>query len=141
MLCDNSFSGDLYFRRDNHTQTNKNIYRMTEKQEIKNLHGLLKYRNHWYIDTRGTCDLDFIGEIAEIAKTYADKKLSKMGWRRLYRKYKGWLKSDRIMPPDEDYYTSFLNDLIWDLGLETTQRDTAERDRYRESVCLKIEFI
>jgi len=39
----------------------------------------------------------------------------------LWRRFKLWEKSEKIMPPESDYYFSFLNDLVWEIGLSTLE--------------------
>lgn len=112
---------------------------MTQREEIRHLRNLIvNNRNKWYIDIQAP-DIEEMQEIAERAKEYADNKLSSISTQSLYNKYLKWIKSDRIISPDEDYYHSFLNDLTWDLGLSVLRG--TERQWYTESIILKLYFI
>jgi len=110
---------------------------MTQKDEIRLLHKLISYRDHWYIYISAP---EVFWDIGEEAKEYADKKLSKIGIDNLYRKYLKWAKSDKIISPDSDYYLSFLDDLVWALGRDSLKNPN-ERQYFEESINLKIHFI
>jgi hypothetical protein len=111
---------------------------MTQREEIGHLRGLLQHRNRWYIDVQSP-DIEEMQEIGEKAKEYADNKLSTISTQGLYIKYQKWVKSDKILSPEADYYHSFLNDLAWELGLSALKGQ--EREWYTESINLKIYFI
>ena len=107
------------------------------KQEVKQLWELLQHRDRWYVDV--TCpEIELFYDIAEKAKEYADYYLSRISMLELWRRFKLWEKSEKIMPPESDYYFSFLNDLVWEIGLSTLEG--REKDLYEESINLFIKF-
>ena len=111
---------------------------ITVKHEIKHLHSLLQHRNKWYVDIQ-CVDIPEFQDIAEKAKEIADYELSIMSVHALYNRYLKWEVSEKIIPPKADYYFSFLNDLVWDLGLSALEG--REKDIYGDSINLKLYFI
>ena len=108
------------------------------KQEVKALWELLQHRDKWYVDV--SCpDIDLFYDIAEKAKEYADYYLSRISTSELQRRFKLWEISEKIMPPESDYYFSFLNDLVWEIGLSVLEG--IEKDRYEESINLELKFM
>jgi len=110
---------------------------MTQKDEIRQLHALLQYKNRWYIEYSAPFNPIF-EDIAELAKEYANDRLSSMSVNNLYNRYLKWAKEDHIMPPSSSYYHVFMDDIVWDLGLRALKR--RDKDLYCESIVLRIKF-
>jgi len=108
---------------------------MSEKEEIQLWHAFLKNRGKWYLDIYAP-DIPEFQDIAEKAKSHADRKLSRMAFSSFWSAYKKWKKSDKIMSLKDDWYESFLNDLVCDLGLGALKG--IEKDWYFESCYLKF---
>ena len=108
---------------------------MTTKDEIKHLRSMLQHIDKWYIDY--SCpDNEDIMYIAEKAKEYANEKLSTMSVNALYSRFRLWSAQYTILP--EDYHKSFLNDVIWDLGLNACKGE--EKSIYAECIVLTLKF-
>jgi len=108
----------------------------TEIRYLKLVFGLLKQKNRWYIDPEGA---ECFADIVEKAKSYADKRLTKMNFITFLIRYWKWRRKDRIMSPRETHYEAFLNDLVFELGLSALE--LSERDYYCESCNLTLRFI
>lgn len=111
---------------------------MTEKDEIRHLYNLLQYTSRWYVSPYSPDIIEF-QDIVEKAKEWADYSLTKMTIGALWQRYRKWKKSDKFMKPNDDYYESFLNDLVFQLGLSALDKN--EKDLYEESCNLTIRFI
>jgi len=110
---------------------------MTIRQEIRHLHALLQYKSRWYIEYTSP-DNPIFEDIAELAKEYANDKLSEISFNSLYNRYLEWNREDHIMPPNSSYYHVFLDDLVWDFGLRALKG--RDKDLYCESIVLRIKF-
>jgi len=109
----------------------------TEKEEIALLYNGLSHSYRWFLEL--TCpDDEGLQAIGEKAKDGATKKLSKLSAQAFYARYKEW-KKDPFPMPGKDYYGTFLNSLVWDLGFESLRGIEAER--YCEIMNLEIKFI
>jgi len=111
---------------------------INKKQEVKLLWELLQHRDRWYVDV-SCLEIEILYEIAEKAKEYVDYFLSRISLSELQKRFKLWEKSEKIIPPEADYYFSFLNDLAWDIGLSVLE--DKEKDLYEENINLIIKFI
>lgn len=110
---------------------------ITERREIDLLWANIRMFNHWFLEL--SCpDDEGLQAIGEKAKEGATKKLSRLSARSLYVRYKEW-KKDPFPLPGNDYYGTFLNSLVWDLGLESLRG--LEAERYCEIMNLTIKFI
>jgi hypothetical protein len=108
---------------------------MTTKDEIRHLRELLQHTDRWYIEY--DCpDNEDIMYISEKAKEYANEKLSYMSLNALYSRFRLWAAEYTILP--EDYHKSFLNDVIWDLGLNACKG--SEKEIYKDCIVLKLKF-
>jgi hypothetical protein len=111
---------------------------ITLKDEMRHLHNLLKHRDKWYIDVQ-CLDVDVLTDIAESARENANYGLQKMSLGALYNRYLKWREEDKIMSPDADYYREFLNQVVWDLGLDSLRG--RDKDMFCDSINLTINFI
>lgn len=111
---------------------------VNEKEEIRVWHNYLQHTGMWYIDPTAP-DIEQFQEIIEKAKTYANFMLSKMTTNSLYREYKLWKEKPKLASPTEDHYESFLNDLVFELGLSALKGN--DRDLYCESCNLTLRFM
>ena len=110
---------------------------MTIRQEIRHLWNLLQYKSRWYIEY-SIPDNQIFEDIAELAKEYANDKLSSMSINSLYNRYLKWTQGDHFIPENDSYYHVFLNDLVWDLGLRALKGK--DKVLYSELIVLKVKF-
>ena len=111
---------------------------MTDKKTIKLIWERLQNKGSWYLDPSAPDIPEFI-DIAEKAKTYADFKLTHISYRTLLKRYELWHESDKILSPTKDYFDSFLDDLVFDLGSDVLYGE--DKDRFYELCNLTIKWL
>jgi hypothetical protein len=115
---------------------------MSDRDAIKNLHELLKHKDKWYINPSAP-DNPVLIDVCEKAKAEADKRLSEMSFRSLYKRYEEWYKTQppfiELQDYKGDYFSEFLNDVVFNLGTESLK--DKEKQWYLDSCNLTLHFI
>jgi hypothetical protein len=109
-----------------------------QKDEIRYLHKLLQYYDKWYIEINCP-DVAMLQEIADKAKTRADKVLTRVTVNDLWTAYLKWDKSDKIMQPNDNPYFAFLNDFVWEEGFKYLKG--TEKTLYGDSINLSFKLM
>ncbi len=115
---------------------------MTDYKAIRTLHELLKNKSHWFIDPYSP-DEEQLKSICQKAKEYSDHNLSRVSTLVLFLKYKIWrrniLRNKWILPPNEEYFDSFISQVADELGCKSLQE--SEKDLYNRNCYLTVKFI
>ena len=114
----------------------KNI--VTVKDEIRHVRALLDHSDRWYIEPTAP-DVSEIKEICEKARETAQERLRNISVGNLYQRYLLWEKSDKINEPSKSHYHSFLDDVVWNMGLESLRG--MERTMFEENCILELRWL
>lgn len=108
-----------------HTLISKKFFKtkaMSDKNTIKLIQNLLQDRGKWFIEAQAP-DIPEVEDICQKAREGADALLPELSTSALYNRYLRWRKQDLELPLDIDLFRVFLDQVAFDLGMESLNKE------------------